>query len=335
MSGGRSRSGGTLAPWGLALGVLAGGGLAVVLAVGGHPGRALAAALEASLGSPQALQETLAAATPLLWCGLAVAVAFRAGVWNIGAEGQLLAGAVAAVWAGTACPPGWWSAPLLLGAGGAAGLLWAGIAAALARYRGVDVVLSTILLNLVAVSLVGWAVHGPLQEAAGTYPQTDLLPRAAWLWRPFPPGRLHLGLGLALAAALGVAFLVRRTPWGLELRATGGGEAAARAAGIPTAGIRAQALLLSGLLAGLGGAVEVAGITHRLFERFSPGWGYSGIAVALLGNLAPGGVAAAALLFGALEAASGGLQRTAGVPTSATLLLEGLVIVVLAVRRFR
>lgn len=319
--------------WLLAVGVILGAGLAVVLAVGASPGAALGAALEASAGSWQAVQETLARTVPLLWCGLAVALAFRAGVWNIGAEGQLLVGAVIATWTCLVLPPGPWSLPAALLGGAAGGCLWAGVAAVLRQVSGVNEVLSTILLNLVAQAVLGWAVNGPLQEPGGSYPQSAVVPSSAWLWRPFPPGRLHLGLVLALLALVIVGLVLRRTVWGLELRATGDAPAAARACGIAVSRVQAVALVLSGGLAGLGGAVEVLGITHRLFERFSPGWGYSGIAVALLGGLEPAGTGLAALLFGGLAAASGGMQRAAGVPAVAVLLIQGLVVVALAIRR--
>lgn len=319
--------------WLLAFGVIAASGLLVVVAVGADPVQALIAASEGACGSWVAVQETLAKTVPLLWCGLAVALAFRAGVWNIGAEGQLLMGALASTWVALALPPGPWSLPLALAAAGIAGAIWAGIAAALRFSAGVNEVLSTILLNLVALALLGWAVHGPLQEPGGSYPQSAPLPEAAWLWRPLPPGRLHAGLLLALVTMLLLAFMLRRTSWGLQLRATGDAPAAARACGIATSRVQAQALVLSGLLAGIGGAVEVLGITHRLFERFSPGWGYSGIAVALLGGLEPGATGAAALLFGALAAGLGGMQRSASVPAVAALLIQGLVVVALAVRR--
>lgn len=316
----------------MALVVLASGGLVTVLAAGGDPWLALRVGAESALGSPFAVAETLVRATPLLWCGLAVAVAFRAGVWNIGAEGQLLSGALAALWAAAAAP-----APLAavagLAAGATAGAAWAGLAAALRRWRGVDEVLSTILLNLVAQGMLGWAVHGPLQEASHHYPQSDPVPAAAWLARLAPPSRLHAGLVLGLLAAAGLWVVLRRTAAGLELRAAGDGADAARAAGVPVDRVRSWTLVASGALAGLGGAVELLGVSHRLFERFSPGWGYSGIAVALVGGLHPGGVVAAAGLFGALDSAAGGMQRVAGIPTTAVILLQGLVVLVLALRR--
>jgi simple sugar transport system permease protein len=319
--------------WLLALAVIAGSGLIVVVAVGAEPLTALAAAMSSAFGSWLAVQETMVKTIPLLWCGLAVALAFRAGVWNIGAEGQLLAGATAATWIALALPPGMWSTPVAIIAGALAGAVWAAVAALLRVVSGVNEVLSTILLNLVAVSLVGWAVHGPLQEPGGAYPQSALLPEATWFWRPFAPGRLHSGLLLVMVAMVVLALILRRTSWGLEVRACGDAPAAARACGIPTLRRQMQALALSGMLAGIGGAVEVLGMTHRLFERFSPGYGYSGIAVALLGGLEPVMTGAAALLFGAMAAGSGGLQRAAGVPTVAVLLIQGLVVIALAIRR--
>lgn len=316
--------------WLLALAVIALSGLAAVLVVGASPWAAAAAAFDSSLGSPRAVQESLVKTIPLLWCGLAVALAFRAGVWNIGAEGQLVAGAVLGTAAAVVLPPGWWSLPLVLLAGCFGGALWAGIAALLKTMAGVNEVLSTILLNLVAQALLGWAVHGPLKEPGGAYPQSAQLPREAWLLHPFSPGRLHLGLVVVLVAAVLFALALRRTTWGLEVRAVGDNPEAARVCGLPVGRIQGWVLVASGALAGLGGAVEVAGVTRRLFESLSPGWGYSGIAVALLGNLEPIGVVCAAVLFGGMAAASGGMQRVAGVPAVGALLIQGLVVVALA-----
>lgn len=319
--------------WLLACAVIAAAGLGAVAATGSNPLEAARAAFESALGSSLALQETLAKAVPLLWCGLAAAVAFRAGVWNIGAEGQFLVGATAATAVGLGLPAGSWSLAASLLAGGLAGGAWAGVAVLLRRMSGVSEVLSTILLNLVAVALVGWAVHGPLQEPGRGLPQSAALPREAWLWRPFEPGRLHLGCVLVGLAATVVWVALHRSRWGLELRAVGDRPLAARACGVAVDRVQSVALLLSGALAGVGGAVELLGITHRLFERFSPGYGYSGIATALLGGLEPAGTAAASLLFGAMAAGSGGMQRVAGVPVVTVLLIQGLVVVALAVRR--
>ncbi len=271
--------------WLVTIGVIAATGLLVVLAVGASPLAAARAAVEASIGSGWAVQETLVKTVPLLWCGLAVALAFRAGVWNIGAEGQLLAGAGASTAVALAVPPGPWHLLLVLAGGVVGGGLWAGAAAWLRVAAGVNEVLSTILLNLVAVHLLAWAVHGPLREPGGVYPQSAAVGPSAELLRFFPPGRLHAGILLALVVAVALGFALRFTRWGLEVRSVGDSVEAARACGLPVAAIQARVLVLSGALAGLGGAVEVSGVTHRLFENMSPGWGYSGIAVALLGGL--------------------------------------------------
>lgn len=319
--------------WGSAGLALAAGFVLIVIGVGGSPLEAAAAALDGSLGSWLAIQETLAKTGPLLWCGLAVALAFRAGIWNIGAEGQLLAGAAAATWVGLTVPAHGLGAVVVLVAGATAGAAWAGIAAWLRHARGVNEVLSTILLNLVALHLVAWTVHGPLQEPTGTYPQSAQLPVELWLWRPFPPGRLHLGVLLAIVTVAALAVILKRSSWGLELRATGDAPGVARACGVRTERVQALALVLSGGLAGIGGAIELLGVTHRLFEQFSPGYGYSGIAVALLGGLQPVGTAIASVVFGALAAGSGAMQRAAGVPTVAIIALQGMVIIALAVQR--
>jgi simple sugar transport system permease protein len=316
--------------WLVTLTVIVVSGFAVVVAVGASPYEAVAGALDASVGSAWAIQETLVKTVPLLWCGLAVAVAFTAGVWNIGAEGQLLAGAAAATTVALAVPAGPWHLPLTLAGGAVGGAALASVAAWLRRAAGVNEVLSTILLNLVAVYLVGWAVHGPLREPGGVYPQSAAIAPTAQLARFFPPGRLHAGLVLVVLVTLVLAIGLRYTRWGLTVRCVGDRAAAARACGVPVATIQARVLVLSGALAGLGGATEVAGVTHRLFENLSPGWGYSGIAVALLGGLAPLGTALAALFFGGMAAASGGMQRGAGVPAVGVLLMQGLVIVALA-----
>ncbi len=316
--------------WLAAVAVIAAAGLVVVLAVGASPVDAARAAFGASLGSGRALQETLVKTIPLLWCGLAVTLAFRAGVWNIGAEGQLLAGAGASTAIALALSPGPWHLPLLLAGGAVGGGVWAGLAAWLRRAAGVNEVLSTILLNLVAVHMLAWLVQGPLREPGGAYPQSAAIAPTAELLRFFPPGRLHAGIVLAVLAAAVLTLALRFTRWGLNVRAVGDNAEAARACGLPVATIQGRVLVLSGALAGLGGAVEVSGVTHRLFENLSPGWGYSGIAVALLGGLEPLATTLAALLFGGMAAASGGMQRGAGVPAVATLLIQGLVILVLA-----
>lgn len=314
-----------LRPVGAALAAL--GLVGVGLVAFGYPAEpALRALLAGSVGSADAWVATLLKTTPLLLAGLAVALAFRAGVWNIGAEGQLYAGALAATWVATGAlsdAPGVLLVPVVMGTAALGGLAFGALAGGLRAWRGVNEVITTLMLNFVAIELVALAVHGPLQEAAGAYPQSEAFPAAARLpaW-----GRLHAAVPGALLAAALTSWLVFRTPTGFRLRAVGLSPRAARFAGIPTAGYGVLALALSGALAGLAGGAEVAGVTGRLYEGISPGHGYTAIAVALLARLHPLGVVPAALFFGALEAGAGAMQRQAGVPSVATEIVQGAVV---------
>jgi simple sugar transport system permease protein len=292
----------------------------------------LSALLTGAAGDTYRLSETAVKACPLLFTGLAIALALHAGVWNIGAEGQLLLGALATAWIGqyTASFPPFLAIPLVSLTALTAGLLWAGGAALLKQYRHVNEVISTIMLNFIAAHLVSYCVHGPLMEIAGRYPQTDLLPVTARFLPLLPPTRLHLGIPLALGIAALVWIYLYRTKAGFRLRATGANPTAARFAGIAVDHEITRALLLSGALAGLAGGIEVSGITHRVYEKFSPGYGYTAIAVALVGQRSPLGVVLAAIFFGALEAGAGALQRLAGVSSVLVSVIQATVVLFLA-----
>jgi ABC-type uncharacterized transport system permease subunit len=304
---------------------------AVLLWMGGYDPIAAAAAMwSGAFGSREAmLSITLVRSVPFILTGLAVALAFRAGVWNIGAEGQLYAGAIAAVWVGLegGALPGWILVPLVLVAAAAAGALWALLPALMKLRLGVGEVITTILMNFVGINLAAYVVHGPLQERRGVFPQTDAIVEAARLPALIPGTRLHLGFALAVVLAGSLAVFFRWTRLGFQVRAVG---ASARAAWV-TARIDASAVmfvsfLASGALAGLAGGVEVSGLTYALYEGLSPGWGYTAIAVALLAALNPLAVVGTAVLFGALEAGSGAMQREAGIPAVWVIAVEALVI---------
>ena len=209
-----------------------------------------------------------------------------------------------------------------------AGALWVAIPVLLRVRYGVLEVISTLLLNFVAEALTSLLVQGPLQESQHIYPQSDPIAESARL--PLLPGtRLHAGLALALAGALLLHWIFSRTLWGFRLRAVGLGPRAAEIAGrIDSRWITALALALSGAIAGLAGGVEVSGVSYALFQNLSPGYGFTAIAVALLGRLHPFGVVLAGLLFGALEAGAGAMQREADVPAVAVYLVEAVVIIV-------
>lgn len=301
---------------------------------------ALVALWDGAFGSGYAFwSATLVRATPLVLVGLAVALAFRAGVLNIGAEGQLLIGAVAAtaVALGLASLPRAVLVPLMILAGAGGGLAWAGIAAWLRRRFGVLEVISTLMLNFIALALVGWAVHGPLQEPTGVYPQSSTFGEAA-RWPFLLRGqRLHLGFVLGALAVTGAWYWLTRTASGLRVRLVGAGaRASASAGGVDVARTTFGVFLLSGALAGLAGASEVGGVTWALYEGISPGYGYTAIAVALLARLDPRGVFASAVFFGALEAGAAAMQRDAQVPSVVgQVLVATIVLMLLALAEWR
>jgi len=324
---------------GLATVLLTGALSAALLALGGYDPLAAARAAFAGAfgGSDAVLSITLVRAIPLMLTGLAVAFAFRAGVWNIGAEGQLLVGAIAAAWVGLAAQalPAWLLAPAVLLAAALAGALWALVPALMKLRLGVGEVITTLLMSFVGIYLVAWVVQGPLQEPRGVFPQTEAIATGARLPALVPGTRLHAGVLLAVAAAVVLGWVFRRTRLGFRMRAVGASASAARVGGnIDTGQVVLVSFLGSGALAGLAGGVQVAGVTFALYEGFSPGWGYTAIAVALLAALDPVAVLATALLFGALEAGAAAMQRDAGVPAVWAIGVQAVVILtVLALNR--
>lgn len=328
---------------------VAGGAVAVtiaaalgVIAAGGHDvTAALSALVSGSFGSPFAIfSATLVRATPLILLGVAVGLAFRAGVLNIGAEGQFLVGASAAVAVGLATQgrmPSPLALTLSLVAGTFAGSAWAGIAAVLKRRFGVLEVISTLLLNFVATFTLSYLVRGPLQEPTRVYPYSPSLSDALHLPLLLAGQRLHVGFVFAIVLAAVTWWALRATAMGFRIRAVGDGAAAARSAGlVDVAGVIFRVFLASGAIAGFAGAVETTGVTFRLFEGISPGYGYSAIAVALLARLHPLAIVGTGIFFGALEAGAAAMQRDAGIPAQFALIVEALVIlVVLAVDRLR
>ena len=313
--------------------------MATLLYAGGYDvPRALEALWQGSVGSRYAfLSSTLVRAVPLLLTGTGVAIAFRAGVLNIGAEGQLLVGAAASAAIALGWPTGGVLAVVVaLLAGAVGGALWSGIASLLRTRYGVLEVISTILLNFVALFLVSWLVRGPLQEPTHAYPQTVAIADGTHLARFAGMGRLHVGIVIALGAALTAGWAMRHTAAGFRLMAAGENPAAAESAGqIDVRRVTSVAFLVSGALAGLAGGCEVLGVTFALYENISPGYGFTAIAVALLARLDPWVVIPSALLFAALESGASAMQRDAGVPATVVTVLEALLILAVLIAQAR
>lgn len=305
----------------------------LLLATGHDVVTALQAMVRGAFGSYYAITSaTVVRMVPLGFAGLAVSVAFRAGILNVGAEGQLLIGAAAAT--ALAVPLAGASPllgiPLMLLGGAVAGALWASIAALLKLRFGVLEVISTIMLNFVALYITGYLVRGPLQEPTRINPQSASLPDALHLPVLLEGTRLHAGVPLLLVVAVAVWWWLSQTASGFRVRAVGANVFAAQSAGgIAVSRTVFGAFLLSGVLAGFGGAVEYTGITYALYENFSPGYGYTAIAVALLARLHPLGVLGTALLFAALEAGANAMQRDAGVPSVVVSVVEALLILLI------
>jgi len=311
-----------------------------ILAAGASPLEGYHRYLVVPLSSTFTLLEVLVSSTPILFTGAAVALAFRAGYWNIGAEGQLLCGAIAAAWMGTLVGglPAIAALPLMIGAGALAGAGWA-LGPALLRVKlGIDEVVTTLLLNPVALLLVNALLHGPWRDPVTGFPESGRIAASAQFPVLLERSRLHLGFVIALLIIAATWFVLSRTSAGVKLRAAGLSPGAARFAGVNIDRTLLRAALVSGAIAGIAGVSEVAGTQFRLTGGLSSGFGYTGIVVATLGGLTMPGVALAGLLIGDLRVGAGAAARTLGVPSQlgdivqATLLL--VTVALLALRRY-
>jgi simple sugar transport system permease protein len=313
-------------------------GAVMLFLLGANPVEAYKALWQGAFGSPNALADTLVKATPLLLVGLGICIAFRGGVINIGGEGQLVVGAITATLIGLTLPDasGWLVIPLALLVGFLAGAVWGGIPGLLKAYFNVNEILSTIMMNQIAVQgmnflLKDWLIDPVQLEAASRIPQTARLSIAYDLPR-LVPTRLHLGAGLAVIAAILVFVFLWRTTIGYRIRAVGLNPHASRYAGIRVPRYIVLSLLLSGALAGLAGAVQVYGVHHRMFTDgsatgFTGSAGFNGIVAALFGQLHPLGTIPASFLFGALLVGANAMQRAVQVPSALIIALNGLVVV--------
>ncbi len=301
--------------------------------LGANPWEAYGVLARGALGNLSGVAQTLTKATPLLLVGLGICIAFRGGVINIGGEGQIIVGALAATATALALPtwPGAILLPLVLIAGALAGGLWGGVPGILKARLNVNEILSTVMMNQIALQLMNYLLREPMldpeQIKAGTnIPQSAALPESVWLVRLVPRTLLHGGLILAIVLAVVVYLLLWRTTIGYRIRAVGRNRNASRYAGIPVQRYLALSMILSGAFAGLAGAVEVTGVHHRMLEGLSGGYGFSGIVAALFGKLHPLGAIPASFLFGSLLVGADRMQRAIQVPNAMIVALQGLVV---------
>jgi simple sugar transport system permease protein len=303
---------------------------AIVLALAGeNPIAVYSAMASGALGDENGIAETLVKTTPLLLAGLGVAVAFRMQLWNIGAEGQLYLGAIFST--GLALflipgAPGWVMVPAMIVAGLLGGALWGVIPGILRAQFGASEIITSLMLNYVAILFSEYLVHGPWKDPqAFGFPGTPPLPDAAWLPN-WGATRVHLGLLFGLAAAVALWFMLRQTRWGYEITVMGENPRAALYAGLPLKRSIILIMALSGALAGLAGMSEVAGIGHQLQRNLSPGYGYAAIIVAWLARLHPFGAVLVAFLLAALTVGGDQIQMSLGLPAAIAPMLQGTIL---------
>lgn len=311
----------------------------VIAAVGGNPFFAYLGLIQGAFGSAKAWSETAVWASPYIFAGLAVSVAFKGGLFNIGAEGQLAFGAVTAALVGYALPdwlgidlPAIIHIPLAVGLGALAGALWAAIPGALKAYTGGHEVINTIMMNYIALNLTSYLLNGPMRDpnpinVSARTPQIALSARIPPL---FDGLRIHWGFVLALVVAFLVWIIIWKTTLGFEIRTVGSNPDAAKYAGINVKRTIVLSMAISGLLAGLAGAIEVTALNYRHELGFSMGYGFDAIAIALLGKTHPLGVVIAAILFAAMRNGATRMQFLTQIPVDVISVIQALILLFVA-----
>jgi general nucleoside transport system permease protein len=300
----------------------------LILAVGGQPILAFRALLLGAFGRTSRIAETLVKATPIMLAGLGMCAAFQGRVWNIGAEGQLYLGALAATVVGVYAPlsSSWLLIPAALAASFLAGGLWGAIPGWLKGRFGVSEIITTIMMNYLAIFFISYLVHHPLRNPQGYLPQSAPIATAARLPILLPKTRLHLGIAFGLICAVMLYVILARTTLGYQIRVVGRNPQAGRYGGMTVSRVMAAAMFLSGGLAGLAGMVEVAGVHYKLIEGLSPGYGYTAIVVALLAYLNPLAVVLVSVVFAAMIVGADAMQRVAGLPAALAYVVQGLIV---------
>ena len=307
-------------------------GALLVIFIGQSPIKAYSALLKGAFGSKRDIAETLINVTPLIFTGLSEAFSFKCGLFNIGAEGQFIMGQIVAAWIGFQITglPTVIHMPLAFLLGALAGGLWAALPGYLKAKLGVHEVINTIMMNYIALYFSHYLLMAALKEP-GQIPQTPAVAATARLWRILPGTRLHFGLILALCAVCLVYYLLFKTTLGYEIRAVGLNPHAARYSGINVSRDIIIAMTISGALSGAAGAVQILGVQFRFLDLFGfVGYGFDGIAVALLGRNHPFGVLAAATLFGTLARGAVTMQSMAKIPKQIIGIIQATIVLIVA-----
>ncbi len=304
-----------------------------LLAFGYNPLEAATSMWEASFKNARTLGNLFNNAAPLLFTGLAVAVAYRSSVFNIGAEGQFILGAIASAWVGITFTslPGFILVPAMLIAGVIAGAAWAFIPAFLKAKYAISEVITTIMFSYIALQLVAFLVRSVMRDTDQAEPQSHAIAEQGFLPYVIPDSSAHPGFFVGIIIAVLLFFFLFKTYYGFELRAVGFNNTASKYAGISVTRITISSMLISGGLAGLGGAFMISGSTHYLLETISNGYGYTAIAVSILVSNNPIGIVFSSLLFSFLTTGSLGLQRDLGISASFASIMQGIIIIFVAV----
>lgn len=301
---------------------------AIILALmGADVSTALSAMINGALGSRNGIGTTLVKTCPLILAGAGICFALRARLFNIGAEGQIYFGALATTWVVLATSvSGTFGLVVGLVAGAGGGALWGAFAGWLKAKRGVNEVITTLLLNYVAIQIVLWAVSGPMKASGATFPRSDDLPDSVLLPPLIPGTQAHMGIIFGIVLTLVFAWVLRNSVFGYRMRALQGGTGTPLYAGFRVERLTIAVLAVSGAAAGLAGAAEILGVQHHLVNGFSPGYGFDALAVALLSRGNPLAVIPTALFFGILRSGANAMQRATGIPSSMVFVIQGIAV---------
>ena len=300
----------------------------LILVVGAEPVVAFRALIAGAFGNKNSIAETLLKATPLLLAALGMCSAFKCRIWNIGAEGQLYMGALIATIAGIYLPfsSKTIAIPVLVLAGFLGGGCWAAIPGWLKGRFGVSEIITTIMMNYIAIYLVSYSVHHPLRDPAGYLPQSPSLVDSASLPVLLAKTRLHFGIILGVIGAFILYGIFKKTTLGYQMRVVGHNPLAGKYGGMNVGRVILISMIISGGFAGIAGMGEVAGVHHRLLENVSSGYGYTAIVIALLSYLHPLVVIPVSILFAGLMVGADSMQRVAGLPAALAFVVQGLIV---------